>query len=176
MTHVLQNLLQISDENPFFVIGMDKLEKTTGSKGIDTRIIADIITKSHKVMRQIGLDVADTTGKELYYALNALVFRGDAEDFLEDTDFVLINKGKQLISFNLIDVIENAHHELPYGKQSVFHGQRSLKGEIFNRYLKHNNSDVAQTCEIAGSMGILQHADSWYNYEKYKHKQNKVKE
>ena len=45
-----------------------QLEKTTGASGVDTRLIADITERAHTIMRQLGLDVRDTTCEELYYA------------------------------------------------------------------------------------------------------------
>lgn len=170
MTHVLQKLLQIGDDKPLFNTGITQLEKSTGNSGVDTRLIADIISKSHKVMRQLGLDVKDTTGKELYYALCASVWRDDNEDLLEDTDYVLVILDNQIISLNMVDVIENSHHQLPFGKQIIKHGQRSLRGEILTRYINHGRTDKDTTVEIISSMGILPESDKWYNKNNYKHK------
>lgn len=172
MTHVLQNLLGINNDNLFFCSGIKQLEKTAGNSGVDTRLIADIIHKSHNAMRKLGLEVSDTTGKELYYAIESSVWRGEAEDIFEDTDYALVAINNQIISLNLIDIIENAHHQLPYGQQTVAHGQRSLRGEIISRYSCHGRTNEQTTHEIALSMGILPESDAWYNYSKYKHNRN----
>lgn len=174
MTHKLQKLLQIGDDNPLFNSGIIKLEISTGNSGVDTRLIADIISKSHKVIRQLGLEINDTTGKELYYALCASVWRDDYEDLLEETDFVLVIIDDQIISFNMIDVIENAHHELPFGKQIIKHGQRSLRGELLNRYISHERTDNNTTIETIKSMGILPESDKWYNNDYYKHNRKEL--
>ena len=126
MTHFLQSALDIHE--PLFSSGLAALEKSTGNSGVDTRLIADILEKSHKIMRKLGLDTRDTTGHELYLSLLSAVKRDDFEEMFLDTDYVLTITDNQIISFNLIDLIENSHHELPYNKQTVAHGQRSLRG------------------------------------------------
>ena len=63
MTHYLQKALQ-SDES-LLRHGLKELEKSTGDSGVDTRLIADILEKAHSVMRGLGLDTSDTTGREL---------------------------------------------------------------------------------------------------------------
>lgn len=174
MTHKLQKLLQIGDDKPLFNLGINKLEKSTGSSGLDTRLIADIISKSHKVMRKLGLEINDTTSKELYYTLLASVRRDDFEDLFNATDFVLVFIDNQIISFNMIDIIENAHHEIPFGKQIIQHGQRCLRGEILNRYISHGRTDNITTIETIKSMGILPESDKWYNKDYYKHKRKEL--
>ncbi len=169
MAYILQKLLGIKDDETLFGDGIKKLEKSVGMSGVDTRLIADIITKSNDVTRKLGLKTNDTTGKELYYSLIAAVWSSDAETILKDTDYVLKIIDNKIISFNLIDVIENAHHELPYGKQHVYHGRMSLRGEIVNRYCSHTRTDNKTTCQVASEMGILTASDAWYTISKHNH-------
>lgn len=165
----MQSLLGTS--GTVFSAGLSKLEKNTGQTGIDTRLIADIIERSHVVMRRLGLDTRDTTGRELYMALNEAIKRGEGESLLMDTDFVLVSIGNTIISFNLIDVIENMHHGLPFGKQIISHGQRALRGELVGRYLDHSRSNEAATREILSMIGLLPEHDACYNNLKHKKKQ-----
>jgi len=153
MTHFLQTVLE-SDE-PLLSHGLKELEKSTGNSGIDTRLIADIFEKSHSVMRELGLDTKDTTGHELYHALISAVESNNIESLLQDRDYVLYIIDKQIISFNLIDVIENFHHQLGYDQQSISHGQRSLRGEIVGRYLNHARTNDVTTLGIATTIGLL---------------------
>ena len=44
--------------------------------GVDVRLIADILSKAHLVMRRLGLDPNDTTAEEVYYALISAVATG----------------------------------------------------------------------------------------------------
>lgn len=139
-----------------FSRGLVMLEKSTGNSSVDVRLIADITEKSHKIMRQLKLDVRDTTGPELYAALIATVGLGTCESILmDDDDYVLMVLDDQIISFNLIDVIENAHHKLSYANQITSHGQRSLRGELLSRYINHARTDEATTRSIASSIGIM---------------------
>ncbi len=154
-----------------FSAGLNKLEKNTGHSGVDTRLIADIIERSHIVMRRLGLDTRDTTGRELYMTLNEAIKRGEGESLLMDTDFVLVSIDDTIISFNLIDVIENMHHGLPFGRHIINHGQRALRGELVGRYLDHARSSEAATREILSMIGLLPEHDAWYNDFKHKKKQ-----
>lgn len=168
MARFLQLLLQAKE--PMFSAGLTRLEKSTGHSGVDTRLIADITEKAHKVMRHLGLDVRDTTGRELYFALVESIKRGNSESLLADADYVLIALDGIIISFNLIDIIENAHHGLSYEKQIVSHGQRSLRGELVGRYIDHARTDESTTRDIAYDIGLLSEDDAWYTDIKYQQK------
>jgi len=173
MANLLQQALKIDE--PIFSMGMRHLEKSTGNSGVDTRLIADIHENAHKVMRTLGLDTGDTTGRELYHSLIAAVKRNDVEQLLYETDFVLYVIDGDVISFNLIDVIENAHHELSYELRIISHGQRSLRGEIIERYINHVRTNKVTVLEIVKSIGLQPDSDAWYNNAKaFKKKSEKV--
>jgi len=161
MSQFLQTVL--SAKEPLFSSGLTKLEKTTGNSSVDVRLIADITSKAHTIMRKLGLDIKDTTGHELYFALMSAVRNGKAEDLLSDSDYTLIIIDKKVISFNLIDVVNNFHHELSYDKQIISHGQRSLRGELVGRYLSHARTNDETTKNIAFAIGLMPESDAWYN-------------
>ncbi|MDK2899379.1 MAG: hypothetical protein PWQ10_566 [Patescibacteria group bacterium] len=167
MTHLLQHLSGNNDKGDVFRSGLSRLERYTGGKSVDTRLIADIIEKAHKVMRQLNLDIHDTTGHELYNALIATVKNNNLEDIFADTDYVLLSIDDNIISFNIIDIIENAHHGLKFGHQIVCHGQRSLRGEILERYISHDRIHESTAIEIASLIGLLPLSDACYNDCKY---------
>lgn len=171
MPHFLQ--LVLDAQEPLFSSGLSKLEKTTGYSGVDVLLIADIIEKAHIIMRKLGLDTRDTTGHELYFALKSAIRRGEGESLLVGADHVLFIENNRIISFNLIDVIENAHHELPFDHQTVSHGQRSLHKELIRRYLDHARTDDITTHEIAGSMGLKHDNGLCYNDGQYYKKQTR---
>ncbi len=139
MTHALKRLL--GNDHPLFSANITELERATGGDGVDTRLIADIIERTHRVMRNIGLDPTDSRASEVYYALNALVRSRRAEEMLHETGYVLADFGGEVISFNLQDVIENAHHELPFEDRTTAHGMRHLRIEIVRRYAEHERTD-----------------------------------
>jgi hypothetical protein len=169
MARFLQLLLDAKE--PMFSVGLIRLEKSTGRSGVDARLIADITEKAHKIMRYLGLDTHDTTGRELYFALVESVKRGKSELLLADADYVLIMLDNKIISFNLIDIIENTHHGLSYDKQIISHGQRSLRGELVGRYVDHERTHESTTLEIAADIGLLPESDTWYTNDKYQQKQ-----
>ncbi|NCQ54121.1 hypothetical protein COV88_00680 [Candidatus Saccharibacteria bacterium CG11_big_fil_rev_8_21_14_0_20_41_19] len=169
MARFLQQLLDAQE--PMFSRGIAMLEKSTGHSSVDVRLIADITEQSHAIMRQLGLDTSDTTGRELYGALISAVHSGSIETLLEDADYVMMKLDGKIISFNMIDVIENAHHKLPYANQTITHGQRSLRGELLSRYIDHARTDEVTTRQIAESIGLLPGDDAWYNFVKYHEKQ-----
>jgi ribokinase len=163
MTKFLQELLTTNE--PLFPTALAQLEKSTGNAGIDVRLIADIRHKAHEVMRKLGLDPADTNGHELYQALNSFIMRTDRFDILENADFVLMLIDGEVISFNLIDIIENAHHELHFDKRIYSHGQRSLRGEIVQRYVDNPQTHESTTHTLALDAGLIQPDDEWYSKE-----------
>jgi ribokinase len=169
MAKFLQQILNLDE--PHFSIGMAQLEKANGHHGIDTRVIADITHKAHEVMRRLGLDVADTTGEELYHALAMTIKTGIGQEMLLGADYVLLPFDGAAVSFNLIDVIENAHHELDYEHRIASHGQRSLRGEIIGRYLDQGRAHQDVTRTIGKEMGLLQESDEWYADGKNNQKQ-----
>jgi hypothetical protein len=168
MTQFIQSLLGANKDENLFIAGLGQLEKMTGNSGIDSRFIADIIQKTHSIMRKLGLDIGDTTGDELYFTLNASVGSGLAESLLIDADYALILIDGQIISFNLIDVIENNHHGLPFGRHIVSHGQRSLRGELAARYINHARVNGDSAREIADRIGLIPSTGTCYTKSKRK--------
>lgn len=75
MARVLSQLLGAGE--PIFSASIQHLEAATGNTGIDVRLVADIVTKSHIAMKSLGLDNRDTTGPELYHALLGLAAKHD---------------------------------------------------------------------------------------------------
>lgn len=148
----LKDLLE--NDHPLFTVNVHKLEQATGFAGIDTRLVADITHQAHDALRSLGLDPADTTGLELYNALKNVVRSGQAEVLLASHDFVLLNFGDGPISFNLQDVIENSHHELPYGERQTGHGKRHLRLEIIRRYAEHDRTHNSLVHQLAEEMGV----------------------
>lgn len=152
MTKFLKDLL--GNDHPLFVVNVSEMERATAGAGVDVRLIADITEKAHKVMRRMALDPADTTGEELYWALRNIVKQGNVESVLAETEYILINSGDGPVSFNIQDVIENAHHELPYPERSVAHAQRHLRAEIIKRYADHDRTDRDMVHQLADQIGL----------------------
>ena len=116
MAKFLQRLLDARE--PLFSTGLNQLEIASGRSGVDVRLIADITHASHRIMRSLGLDPADSSAREFYQALNASVANGRADELLINDDYVLMSLHDETISCNLIDVIENAHHQLSFEERS----------------------------------------------------------
>lgn len=152
MTHVLKQLL--GNDHPLFTQNLMQLERAAGSPGVDVRIIADITEKTHEVLRGLGLDPADSHGKEVYQALQTSVKSGKAEELLAETSYVLLDFDSDIISFNLQDAIENAHHELPFEQRTSSHGLRHLRAEIVKRYADHDRTDNEIVHKLADEIGL----------------------
>lgn len=67
----------LNAEEPMFSEALKQLERASHQQGADTKLVGDIHQLAAKAMRGIGLDPADTTGPELYHALNAKVKEHD---------------------------------------------------------------------------------------------------
>jgi len=67
MSRLLVQLLR-ADERQFRTF-IERLERACLNPGVDIRLSAEIITKTRDKSRALGLDVVDTTAKEMYFAL-----------------------------------------------------------------------------------------------------------
>ena len=54
-------------------MALNQLESKSGHPSVDVRLSAEIQATVHAKVRELGLDPTDTTGKELYHSLQALV-------------------------------------------------------------------------------------------------------
>ena len=149
----------LGHDHPLFLYNILALEKASGNPGIDTRLIADCAEKSHRVMSELGLDAHDTLASELYHALQAAVRRGDAERILRDTSYVLGIVDEHVVSFNLQDVVENAHHELAMHDRTCEHARRNLRQELIRRYAEHEKTDTAMVHKYAEEAGLIRDLD-----------------
>ncbi|HET6747160.1 MAG TPA: carbohydrate kinase family protein [Candidatus Saccharimonadales bacterium] len=156
----LKELLE--NDHPLFTVTMNQLEQATGNAGVDARLIADITQKAHEAMRSLGLDPSDTTGVELYNALKNTVRNGSAETILAPLTYTLLNLGDGPISFNIQDVIENAHHELAYVQRQTGHGKRHLRLEIVKRYAQHDRTHDEIVHKLAQEIGLKTSEDETY--------------
>ncbi|HET8884330.1 MAG TPA: carbohydrate kinase family protein [Candidatus Saccharimonadales bacterium] len=161
MAKFLQDLLQAKE--PLFSTALHHLERAAGHSGVDVRLISDIITRAHHVMRQIGLDPADTTRTELYHALKA---HADNESLFTETEFVGLSFNGRLVSFNYDDISANVGK--PVDEQETHGMQCALRRELVHRYSQHqrtNDQTVEQFVQDAGLSDIC------YNQDNHKQKQ-----
>jgi len=149
----------LGNDHPRFAITLAEFEKASGNSGVDTRLVADITESAHKAMRSLGLDTADTSAKELYHALVASVGRGDAERVLANTPYALMLFDNEVVSFNLLDVIEASHHHLPFEQRLVGHAKRRLRLEIVKRYAEHDRTSGEMIQQQAREIGLTMDND-----------------
>lgn len=71
MSKLLRDLLDATE--PTFSLSLKKLETLSGHKSVDNRLSAELIEKTNAAIRGLGLDVQDTTDRELYHALEGKV-------------------------------------------------------------------------------------------------------
>lgn len=103
----------------------------------DVRLIAEILARAHSIIRSLGLDPSNATAEEIYQSLMAIAPKVDKWAPFKASEWVLLDVGGQVISFNPIDIINNYHCQLPLGKQQTTHGKRGLGFEITRRYKNH---------------------------------------
>lgn len=160
MAHTLKDLL--GSDHPLFALNLAALERAAGGDGVDTQLLGDILEKGHRVLRKLGLDPANTTSLEAYHALNNLSGSEAGLAQLHETDFVLLFFGEDLVSFNAQDIVENAHHELPFEARVFGHAQRHLRAEIIKRYAEHERTDKDFVHELAKETGLKPETDEGY--------------
>lgn len=147
MARFLLDLLQASE--PQFSAAIHKLEKATGHAGVDIQLVGEIMKRAHVVMRQIGLDPADTTAQELYEALRA---RSKDRTLFSETPFVGLVLQGEAISFNQEDI--EANRALPYAERTLQAMQDALEQELVDRYHEHPRTDSTVVAEFARDAGL----------------------
>ncbi|MCA9341296.1 carbohydrate kinase family protein [Candidatus Saccharibacteria bacterium] len=160
MAGALQKLL--NNNSPNFTMSLHALERSTGRVGVDVRLIGDVLERSHSIVRQLGLDTADTTSRELYMALNSYVAKNPTAPLLIDADYLLWGLSDEIVSLNLIDVIENYHHQLRFEDRSLGHARRALRGELLTRYHSHPATIESGVNNHALSAGIMLEEDEYH--------------
>ncbi len=147
MARYLQQLLNAKE--PMFSAAMRQLESMTRNQGIDVAYIGDITARAHDVMRQIGLNPADTTEQELYHALEA---QADNGVLFSHTDDVGLSFGGRIISFNHDDVKENVTR--PYDSRTVAHMRCQIQHGLTARYVAADGDDEGVIDEVVSEAGL----------------------
>lgn len=158
--HFLNDVIGI--DHPMLVKTIADLERASGNAGIDTKLIADMTERAHALMRELRIDPADTSGKELYLALNASVGNDSVMLRLAESPYVLMRFDDGPVSFNLQDVIDNAHHELPYETRTTAHAQRHLRIEVIKRYAASDRIHDSLLHELTQPVGLKREEDHSY--------------
>lgn len=105
MTRILSELLNVKEVE--FTRLASRYGGISGRHDEDIRLTAEIVGSVHMKLKSLGLDPNDTTGKELYQALNALTAKHDEfmlKQFGADSDteaVVLSQKIVSMLSKNL---------------------------------------------------------------------------
>ena len=152
----------LGTDHPLFVYNLNQMERATGGAGVDTRLIADITSRSHQILRQLKIDVKDSSPYELYQSLESSVQSGQAETILRPNDYLLIAIDHQIISLNLEDVIENAHHQIEFTERRRDHATRNLRMEIIKRYADHDKTNNHMVYNLAHEAGLKPEKDEGY--------------
>ncbi len=156
MSRFLRDVLE--NESPLFATHIAELEKMAGQT-VSVRMVADILERAHEVMRRIGVDTADTTAEELYYALCTAAQNHDIDHLLRKTSWVVLPFVDGPVSFNLQDVVDNAHHELTFAERKGQHGQRQLRRELTRRFNAEENANHTKVDKLAKQAHLLHEND-----------------
>ncbi len=76
MTRVLSELL--GAQEPAFRLSLRQLEQASGCPSEDIRLSNDVLLRSKEALRELSLDPRDTSGPELYHALQERLILDDA--------------------------------------------------------------------------------------------------
>lgn len=87
-------------------------------------------------MRTLQLDPANSTALEVYNALRAHVAKTEREELLT-TDYIIFIVGREIISFNAVDLLDDMRHNRQFTSRTFDHARRALLGEITHRYTAH---------------------------------------
>lgn len=156
MAKFLQDLLKA--EEPLFTTALRQLERAAGHSGVDVRLISDIISRAHHVMREMGLDPADTTADELYHSL---LGQANNRVLFAETEFVGLSFAGKVISFNFDDINDSVNK--PLEQQVTRHMQFCLRHELVRRYGDHERVNEQTVEHFVAQAGL---PEIWYNDDK----------
>ena len=148
-----RNLTKLLGDSAQTRVAVSELRRMTGDDS-DVRLITEILARAHSIIRALGLDPADTTGKEVYQALMAAAPRIDQTAWARASDWVMMDFDGQIISFHPVDIVENYHHQLPYGQHRIESGKRGLGYEITRRFSAHPRTHTPTVERVVCEGGI----------------------
>lgn len=132
MSRALMTLLGKTHDKMFEIVFAD-LEKSTGDKTVDAKLVGDILHRAHRLIQDMGLS-KDTTAKELYYALRM------HDELLDDsTAYAGIVIDGEVVSLNSQDVAEDYEQSRHFADRTFVHLHDSLAREITRRYTHATN-------------------------------------
>lgn len=158
MARFLQIILQAKE--PQFSIVIKELETASSNRAVDLTYMSSILQRAHAVMRELTLDPADTTPKELIQALAANV--GKKWLFSECLDVGIIIENT-IISFHPKDIRQTKKHpHLPPCTTNV-------RQEIYNNLLqRYAGAAGLSTDSVAQKLAFAGLQDDSHNSEKEK--------
>ncbi len=148
-----RNLTKLLGDSVRTRVAVSELRRMAGDDS-DVRLITEILARAHSIIRALGLDPADTTGREVYQALIAAAPRIDQIAWARASDWVMMDFDGQIISFHPVDIVENYHHQLPYGQHCIESGKRGLGYEITRRFSAHPRTHTPTVERVVCEGGI----------------------
>lgn len=148
-----RNLTKLLGDSVQTRVAVSELRRMAGDDS-DVRLITEILARAHSIIRALGLDPADTTGREVYQALMAAAPRLNQTAWAKASDWVMMDFDGQIISFHPVDIVENYHHQLPYGQHCIESGKRGLGYEITRRFSAHPRTHTPTVERVVCEGGI----------------------
>ncbi len=128
MTKYLSQLLEAKE--PHFRQTVQKLESASGYSCNDIRLSENIVTETRKKIRDLGLDPEDTTGEELYYAL---------QEKLRTDDANLVKRLRQISARN-VSAAGELSEGIAFAVSQITEGSKVfvIKASVIKRFLEKN--------------------------------------
>lgn len=133
MSRLLSDLLGARE--PAFTQHINRLEHESGHPSIDLRLSSDIAKRVRQKIRELGLDPSDTTGRELYFSLQALVKKHD--EYLAKSIGVTNSGNAQEVINKVVAAVPDL--QIPKGCWAIKHSsaKRLLSQMPPKRVMKH---------------------------------------
>lgn len=132
MSKALVTLLGRSNDR-LLLKTIEELELATGCRGIDVKLLGDILHYSHKTVQKLGLDSADSTPLEVYGALRSGY--GKIRSSEKNSYAGIVVRGR-CISLSLDDLARDDKMDATFSDRSVECMQKALMSELKRRYEK----------------------------------------
>lgn len=149
MAGILQELLQAKE--PLFSLAIRQLEQASRQEGRDARLIGEIAQKFHANIATLGLDPSETSGRELYAALQVRVAADDERlakkiggEYASDVDHMnplIVKAVKTLVPIRDCWVLKRSVAKKMLKKMPPKQLMKSLSYRSIDSLLKHENMD-----------------------------------
>lgn len=164
MCRILAELLE--KDQTLLSAELHKLEYACGHTSEDVRLTAEILAKTRQKTRELGLDPLDTSGKELYLAINNLI--KTHEDFLNKRLGISYENDSEYVSniiksIKTLDIPKKVWAIKPSCLKKMLKNSPPKKVKSLLGYRSMESMLKRESAAVILSLAVLCESDKWFD-------------